>query len=91
MFASSGHLAEAVKDSKFDTETVVVNRPGAPQLDLLTYGKESAAFETHVYLFPRQLDEKVAVLHLPALGSVLTFFAKEHAVHVRVKVEGYRY
>ena len=55
-----------------------------------TCGKESAACETHAYLFPKRFDEKVAVLHLPALGAVLTFFAKEHAVHVRVKVEGYR-
>ena len=27
----------------------------------------------------------------PALGEVLTFFAQEHAAHVRVKVEGRRY
>ena len=54
---------------------------------MLTYGKESAAFKTHVYLIAKQLDVKVAILHLPPLGAVLTFFAKEHAVHVRAKLK----
>ena len=58
------------------------------QLDSLRRWKETAACETHVYILPKQLHEKVATLHLPALGAVLTVFAQEHAVHVRVKVEG---
>ena len=41
-----------------------------------------------VYFFPGLLNEKVATLHLPALGAVLTVFAREHAVHVGVKVDG---
>ena len=69
----------------------MVGRPGAPQLDLLTYGKENKACKKDVYLFPLQLDEKLAVLHPHAHGAVLTFFAKKHAVHVRVKFEGYRF
>ena len=56
----------------------IVGRPGAPQLDLLTYGKENKPYKKDVYLFPIQLDEKLAVLHLPALGAVLTVFAQEH-------------
>ena len=68
-------------------DVAFLHRPGAPQLDLLTYGKESAAFKTHVYLIPKQLDVKVAILHLPPLGAVLTFFAKEHAVHVRARLK----
>ena len=71
--------------SCFFTEQVLA------QLHLLRCWKETAACETHVCLLPKQLHEKVAILHLPALGAVLTFFAQEHAVHVRVKVEGYRY
>ena len=39
-------------------DVAFLHRPGAPQLDLLTYGKESAAFKTHVYLIPKQLDVK---------------------------------
>ena len=66
----------------------MVGRTGAPQLDLLTYGKENKACKKDVYLFPIQLDGKLMVLRL---GAVLTKFSKEHAVHVGVKVEGYRF
>ena len=42
----------------------------------------------NVYFLPKELHEKVATLHLPALGAALTFFAQEHAVHFGFKVEG---
>ena len=58
----------------------MVGRPGAPQLDLMTYGKENKAYKKDVYLFPIQLDEKLRVLHLPALSAVLTVFAQEDEV-----------
>ena len=64
----------------------MVGTPGAPQLDLLTYGKENKAYKKDVHLFPIQLDEKLTVLHLPALGAVLTFFAKEHADYIAVQI-----
>ena len=57
----------------------MVGRPGPPQLDLLTYGKENKAYKKDADLFPIQLDEKFAVLHLPALSAVITVFAQEHA------------
>ena len=36
------------------------------------------AYKYGVYLLPKQLDEKVAELHFPALGAALTVFAREH-------------
>ena len=39
-------------------------------------------------LFPRLLDEKVATLHLPAVGASLTVSAQEQTVCPGVKVEG---
>merc|ERR1719223_1310555 len=38
------------------------------QLDLLKNWKETKAYKNDVYLLPKELDEKVARLHLPALG-----------------------
>ena len=35
-----------------------------------------------------ELDEKLATLHFPALGEVLTVLAREHADYTGVKVEG---
>ena len=58
------------------------------ELDLLRCWKETAACETHVYLLTKQRHKKVAILQLPALGAALAALVQEHAVHVRVEVEG---
>merc|ERR1711865_1329669 len=42
------------------------------QLDLLKNWKENKGYKNDVYLLPKELDEKVARLHLPALGAQLT-------------------
>merc|ERR1711994_497959 len=42
------------------------------QLDLLKNWKETKAYKNDVYLLPKELDEKVARLHLPSLGAELT-------------------
>merc|ERR1711982_286081 len=50
-----------------------------------------------VYLLPKTLDEKVAALHLPALGANLTKLTKEQADYITVgengpfKPDTYRY
>ena len=49
------------------------------QLDLLTYQYASTAYKDEVYLLLKELDEKVAKLHIPALGAELTVLAQEHA------------
>jgi len=41
-----------------------------------------------VYLLPKELDEKVAALHLPALGAELTTLSNEQADYIDVKVAG---
>merc|ERR1711985_71341 len=58
------------------------------QLDLLKNWKETKKYKNDVYLLPKELDEKVARLHLPALGAVLTELTKEQADYIGVKVEG---
>jgi adenosylhomocysteinase len=41
-----------------------------------------------VYKLPKQLDEKVARLHLGALGAELTVLSKDQAEYIGVGVEG---
>merc|ERR1712144_25271 len=58
------------------------------QLDILKNWKETKAYKNDVYLLPKQLDEKVARLHLPALGADLTELSKDQAEYIGVKIEG---
>merc|ERR1712202_128226 len=58
------------------------------QLDLLKNWKENKGYKNDVYLLPKELDEKVARLHLPALGAQLTVPTQEQADYIGVKVEG---
>merc|ERR1712072_1112308 len=58
------------------------------QLDLLNNTNVTKAYKNDVYLLPKDLDEKVARLHLPALGANLTTLSKEQADYIGVKVEG---
>merc|ERR1712091_766251 len=58
------------------------------QLDLLKNWKETKAYKNDVYLLPKELDEKVAKLHLPALGANLTKLSKEQADYIGVSVDG---
>merc|ERR1712046_531965 len=56
------------------------------QLDLLKATEKG--YKNEVYLLPKDLDEKVASLHLPALGAQLTTLTKEQADYIGVKSEG---
>merc|ERR1711953_385802 len=58
------------------------------QLDLLNNWKKTKAYKNDVYLLPKELDEKVARLHLPALGAKLTELTKEQADYITVEVGG---
>merc|ERR1712217_238791 len=58
------------------------------QLCLLNNWKETKAYKNDVYLLPKNLDEKVARLHLGALGAELTTLSKEQADYIGVKVDG---
>jgi adenosylhomocysteinase len=45
-------------------------------------------YENKVYVLPKHLDEKVARLHLEALGANLTTLTKEQAAYIGVDVSG---
>merc|ERR1719152_1068530 len=58
------------------------------QLDIRKNVLENKGYKNEVYLLPKELDEKVARLHLPALGACLTELSKEQADYIGVKVGG---
>ncbi len=45
-------------------------------------------YENKVYFLPKNLDEKVAMLHLKKIGATLTTLSQEQADYIGVKVEG---
>jgi adenosylhomocysteinase len=55
------------------------------QVELFT---QSGQYENKVYVLPKHLDEKVARLHLEALGVRLTTLTKEQAEYIGVSVDG---
>ena len=55
------------------------------QIELFTKTDE---YEKQVYALPKHLDEKVARLHLDALGVQLTELTAEQAAYIGVPVEG---
>ncbi len=55
------------------------------QIELYTKQDE---YQTQVYVLPKHLDEKVARLHLDALGVHLTELTPEQAAYLEVPVEG---
>merc|ERR1719443_53937 len=57
------------------------------QLDILK-NRETQAYKNDVYLLPKELDEKVARLHLPSLGAQLTELTKEQADYIGVTTAG---
>merc|ERR1719284_325791 len=46
------------------------------QLDLLENTQKNKGYKNEVYLLPKELDEKVARLHLGALGAEMTTLSK---------------
>ncbi|NUP51842.1 MAG: adenosylhomocysteinase [Catenulispora sp.] len=55
------------------------------QIELFTKTEE---YPVDVYVLPKHLDEKVARLHLDALGVKLTKLSPEQAAYIGVQVEG---
>ncbi len=55
------------------------------QVELFT---KTDDYERQVYVLPKHLDEKVARLHLDALGARLTTLSEEQADYIGVPVEG---
>jgi len=55
------------------------------QIELWT---NSDNYQNKVYVLPKHLDEKVAMLHLSKLGVELTELRKDQAEYIGVEVEG---
>ena len=50
--------------------------------------QNSANYENEVYMLPKHLDEKVALLHLAKIGVELEVLSDDQANYIGVKVEG---
>jgi adenosylhomocysteinase len=74
---ATGHPSFVMSNS-FTNQTMA-------QIELFT---NTAAYENKVYVLPKHLDEKVARLHLDALGVKLTELSAEQAAYIGVPVEG---
>ncbi|MCG5484737.1 adenosylhomocysteinase [Sinorhizobium alkalisoli] len=55
------------------------------QIELFSKGEN---YKNEVYVLPKQLDEKVARLHLAKLGARLTQLSEEQAAYIGVKSQG---
>ncbi len=50
--------------------------------------KNADKYEDKVYVLPKHLDEKVAMLHLGKVGAKLTKLSNEQAEYIGVETEG---
>ena len=74
---ATGHPSFVMSNS-FTNQTMA-------QIELFT---NHAKYEKKVYVLPKHLDEKVARLHLDALGVKLTRLTKQQADYIGVAVDG---
>jgi adenosylhomocysteinase len=74
---ATGHPSFVMSNS-FANQTIA-------QIELFT---KAAQYPVGVYVLPKHLDEKVARLHLDALGVKLTTLRPEQAAYIGVPVEG---
>jgi adenosylhomocysteinase len=74
---ATGHPSFVMSNS-FSNQTIA-------QIELFSKNSE---YEKQVYVLPKHLDEKVARLHLDALGVRLTRLSPEQAAYIGVPVEG---
>merc|ERR1711988_1524744 len=76
------HRAPVLRD------VVLLHEPDARAARALEGARLGKYKTDQVYLLPKNLDEKVARLHLPALGAELTVLTKEQADYIDVPVGG---
>ncbi len=74
---ATGHPSFVMSNS-FANQTIA-------QVELFT---KQGEYDKQVYVLPKHLDEKVARLHLDALGVKLTELSKDQADYIGVAVEG---
>lgn len=56
------------------------------QIELWVHRNDDKYQKGKVYKLPKELDEKVASLHLPSLGAELTTLSQDQADYIDVKV-----
>ena len=74
---ATGHPSFVMSNS-FSNQTIA-------QIELFTRHEE---YEKRVYVLPKHLDEKVARLHLDAVGARLTRLSDEQAAYIGVPLDG---
>jgi adenosylhomocysteinase len=74
---ATGHPSFVMSNS-FSNQTIA-------QIELFSKNDQ---YETRVYVLPKHLDEKVAKVHVEALGASLTKLSPEQAAYIGVPVEG---
>jgi adenosylhomocysteinase len=74
---ATGHPSFVMSNS-FSNQTIA-------QIELFTKNEQ---YEKKVYVLPKHLDEKVARLHLDAVGVKLTKLTDDQAAYIGVPVEG---
>jgi adenosylhomocysteinase len=74
---ATGHPSFVMSNS-FSNQTIA-------QIELFTRHEE---YEKRVYVLPKHLDEKVARLHLDAVGARLTQLSDEQAAYIGVPLDG---
>jgi len=74
---ATGHPSFVMSNS-FTNQTLA-------QIELWNYSEK---YDNEVYMLPKHLDEKVAMLHLEKIGVELTELSEEQAKYIGVKVEG---
>ena len=86
---ATGHPSFVMSNS-FTNQVIAI-------VDLWKYRNENKYEKGKVYVLPKKLDEKVAKLHLGALGAELTELSEEQAKYINVprdgpyKPDAYRY
>jgi len=74
---ATGHPSFVMSNS-FTNQTIA-------QIELFT---QTGQYENKVYVLPKHLDEKIARLHVEALGAKLTVLSKDQAEYINVPVDG---
>jgi len=74
---ATGHPSFVMSNS-FSNQTLA-------QIELYTHRDQ---YENRVYVLPKHLDEKIARLHVEALGARLTVLSKDQADYINVPVDG---
>jgi adenosylhomocysteinase len=74
---ATGHPSFVMSNS-FSNQTIA-------QIELFTKNDD---YEKKVYVLPKHLDEKVALVHVQALGANLTKLSDEQAAYIGVPVDG---